>query len=90
MSVPAIEMRDVTKAFGALAVLRGVDLVVDRSEVVCLIGPSGSGKSTLLRCVNFIESYDAAVTRIGTLDEIDPAQKPELAGTAWPHHAHDL
>jgi polar amino acid transport system ATP-binding protein len=64
MSVPAIEMRDVTKAFGALAVLRGVDLVVDRSEVVCLIGPSGSGKSTLLRCVNFIESYDAGDIRI--------------------------
>ena len=48
------------KGFGAHEVLRGVDLSVERSEVVCLIGPSGSGKSTLLRCVNFLESYDAA------------------------------
>jgi polar amino acid transport system ATP-binding protein len=64
MSAPAIEIRGVSKAFGPLEVLRGVDLTVGRSEVVCLIGPSGSGKSTLLRCVNFIESYDAGEIRI--------------------------
>jgi polar amino acid transport system ATP-binding protein len=64
MSKPSIEIRGVTKAFGDLEVLRGVDLTVDPSEVVCLIGPSGSGKSTLLRCVNFIESYDAGEIRI--------------------------
>ena len=44
--------------------LRGVDLTVATSEVVCLIGPSGSGKSTLLRCVNFLETYDAGEIRI--------------------------
>ncbi|MBV8472254.1 MAG: amino acid ABC transporter ATP-binding protein [Hyphomicrobiales bacterium] len=54
-----IEIRGVRKRFGEHEVLRGVDLTVNRSEVVCLIGPSGSGKSTLLRCVNFLESYDA-------------------------------
>src|SRR5215813_5064645 len=64
MSTPAIEVRGVTKAFGKLPVLRGVDLAVERSQVVCLIGPSGSGKSTLLRCVNFIESYDEGEIRI--------------------------
>jgi polar amino acid transport system ATP-binding protein len=64
MSAPAIEIRGVTKAFGRLPVLRGIDLAVERSQVVCLIGPSGSGKSTLLRCVNFIESYDAGEIRI--------------------------
>src|SRR5690242_11379293 len=63
-SAPAIEVRGVTKAFGKLPVLRGVDLTVERSQVVCLIGPSGSGKSTLLRCVNFIESYDEGEIRI--------------------------
>jgi len=36
-------------------VLKGIDLVVHRGEVVCVIGPSGSGKSTLLRCVNLLE-----------------------------------
>jgi polar amino acid transport system ATP-binding protein len=64
MTAPAIEARGVTKAFGKLPVLRGVDLAVERSQVVCLIGPSGSGKSTLLRCVNFIESYDEGEIRI--------------------------
>ena len=46
------------KSFGALDVLRGVDLVVAEHEVVCLIGASGSGKSTLLRCVNLLEPID--------------------------------
>ena len=64
MTAPTIELKGVGKRFGALEVLRGIDLAVDNSEVVCLIGPSGSGKSTLLRCVNFLESYDAGEIRI--------------------------
>lgn len=47
------------KSFGALEVLRGIDLAVDEHEVVCLIGASGSGKSTLLRCINLLEPVDA-------------------------------
>ena len=46
---------DVHKRYGALEVLRGIDLTVQRGEVTCLIGPSGSGKSTFLRCVNRLE-----------------------------------
>ncbi|MBV8194081.1 MAG: amino acid ABC transporter ATP-binding protein [Candidatus Dormibacteraeota bacterium] len=49
----------VCKNFGRLEVLRGVDIEVDRSEVVCIIGPSGGGKSTFLRCVNHLEQLDA-------------------------------
>jgi len=64
MTVPMIEMRAVGKSFGTHQVLRGLDLEVARSEVVCLIGPSGSGKSTLLRCINFLESYDEGEVRI--------------------------
>ncbi len=64
MTKPMIEVRAVGKSFGAHQVLRGVDLDVAKSEVVCLIGPSGSGKSTLLRCVNFLESYDEGEVRI--------------------------
>jgi polar amino acid transport system ATP-binding protein len=48
----------VEKRFGRLQVLRGVELEVERGEVVCLIGPSGSGKSTFLRCVNHLERID--------------------------------
>ena len=55
---PMIEIRDVHKSFGALRVLKGVSVSVDRAEVVVVIGPSGSGKSTLLRCVNRLERVD--------------------------------
>jgi polar amino acid transport system ATP-binding protein len=48
----------VHKRFGRLHVLKGVDLVVERGETVCVIGPSGSGKSTFLRCVNHLEKID--------------------------------
>jgi polar amino acid transport system ATP-binding protein len=55
----ALVLDDVRKSFGKLEVLRGIDLVVEEHEVVCLIGASGSGKSTLLRCVNLIEPIDS-------------------------------
>ncbi len=59
MDVPILEIRGLEKRFGALHVLKGVDLIVRGKEVVCLIGPSGSGKSTLLRCINGLESPSA-------------------------------
>jgi len=49
----------VFKSFGRLEVLRGIDLTVQRQEVVWIIGPSGSGKSTLLRCINHLEKINA-------------------------------
>ena len=49
------------KSYGAHKVLKGIDLSVNRHEVVCLIGASGSGKSTLLRCVNALERIDSGV-----------------------------
>jgi polar amino acid transport system ATP-binding protein len=60
MSAPlAVQASGVRKSFGTLEVLRGIDLVVEPGEVVCLIGPSGSGKSTFLRCINHLERIDA-------------------------------
>ena len=50
-----LQLEGVHKRFGKLEVLRGVDLTVQRGEVVCVLGPSGSGKSTLLRCINLLE-----------------------------------
>jgi ABC-type polar amino acid transport system ATPase subunit len=55
---PAIEICNVEKGFGALKVLKGVNLSIASGEVVVLCGPSGSGKSTLLRCLNGLESTD--------------------------------
>ena len=54
-----VSLRGVSKRFGDLEVLHGIDLDVDLHQVVCLIGASGSGKSTLLRCVNLLERVDA-------------------------------
>ena len=57
-AAPLVRVRGLTKAFGANLVLRGVDLDVNRGEVVAVIGASGSGKTTMLRCVNLLERYD--------------------------------
>jgi polar amino acid transport system ATP-binding protein len=55
MSEPMIRIENLHKYFGKLEVLKGVDMSVDRGDVVVILGPSGSGKSTLLRCVNRLE-----------------------------------
>ena len=55
---------DVHKAFGALRVLEGVTVEIDRGEVLAIIGPSGSGKSTLLRCFNGLEEIQGGSVEI--------------------------
>ena len=56
---PIIKIEQLEKSFGGLHVLKGIDLEVNRGEVVCIIGASGSGKSTLLRCINLLEEADS-------------------------------
>jgi polar amino acid transport system ATP-binding protein len=53
-----IEIRDISKSYGALSVINSLTMSVEEHQVVSLIGPSGSGKSTLLRCINGLESID--------------------------------
>lgn len=60
-----IQLQNLKKSFGDLEVLHGIDLTIDKSEVVVLMGPSGSGKSTLLRCLTFLEEPSAGVIQIG-------------------------
>ncbi len=64
-SDPMIEVVDLHKSFGALAVLKGITLEVARGAVVALLGPSGSGKSTLLRCMNLLETPNRGRVRVG-------------------------
>jgi polar amino acid transport system ATP-binding protein len=59
MTEPMIKAEAVHKRFGRLEVLKGIDLEVQRKEVMCLLGPSGSGKSTFLRCINHLEKINA-------------------------------
>lgn len=58
-TTPMVKADRVCKSFGALKVLRGVTLEIDRGQVLCLVGPSGSGKSTFLRCINHLEQVSA-------------------------------
>lgn len=55
MTESIVRIQGLHKSFGDLEVLKGIDLEVDRGEVVVVLGPSGSGKSTMLRCINLLE-----------------------------------
>jgi glutamate transport system ATP-binding protein len=76
-AVPMLVMEKVSKSFGSLRVLHEVNLVVERGEVVVVVGPSGSGKSTLCRCVNRLEDIDAGRVFIDGVPL--PAEGRELA-----------
>ncbi|MBR0189644.1 MAG: amino acid ABC transporter ATP-binding protein [Clostridia bacterium] len=56
-----LEIKNFCKKFGEHEVLKGIDLTVEKGEVVSIIGSSGSGKTTLLRCINFLETPDIGV-----------------------------
>jgi ABC-type polar amino acid transport system ATPase subunit len=67
-----VEARAIHKHFGALHVLKGVDLVLAERELVFVIGPSGSGKSTLLRCLNRLEQPSSGSVIVDGVDMLDP------------------
>ena len=69
-----IETKNLTKSFGGLQVLKGVDLQVHQGEAIAIIGPSGGGKSTFLRCLNLLEEPDGG-------DVIFEGQKINQKGT---------
>ncbi|MCX7772074.1 MAG: amino acid ABC transporter ATP-binding protein [Clostridia bacterium] len=90
-----IEVKGVHKAFGKNEVLKGVDVTVEKGEVVVILGPSGSGKTTLLRCLNFLEKADAGAITIGdTHVSFKHATKKEIAAvrkkTAMVFQGHNL
>jgi polar amino acid transport system ATP-binding protein len=67
-----IRVSGLTKHFGKLEVLRGIDCAIGASEVVCVIGPSGSGKSTLLRCMNGLEEATGGEVLVHGVKVNDP------------------
>ncbi|MBN9489755.1 MAG: amino acid ABC transporter ATP-binding protein [Alphaproteobacteria bacterium] len=74
---PKIEISGLRKSFGALTVLRDINLHVEPGQVVALIGPSGSGKSTLLRCINLLVMPNSGHIRVGSDSfSFGPGSKP--------------
>ena len=67
-----LSLQAVTKSFGEMRVLKGIDLDVTEGEMICLIGASGSGKSTLLRCINQLEPIDDGRVWLDGLDISEP------------------
>jgi ABC-type Fe3+/spermidine/putrescine transport system ATPase subunit len=99
MSTPMVQAEGVHKRFGRLEVLQGINLEVQRGEVMCLLGPSGSGKSTFLRCINHLEKinsgrlsvdgelvgYREAGDKLHELHERDVARKRSEIGMVFQH-----
>ncbi|SEG81869.1 ABC transporter ATP-binding protein [Bosea lathyri] len=61
----AVSVKDLRKNFGALEVLKGINLEARKGDVISILGSSGSGKSTMLRCINMLEVPDGGEIRIG-------------------------
>ena len=77
-----LEAKNVRKNFGATEVLRGIDLQVEKGDVVAILGPSGSGKTTFLRCLNFLERADGGTLIFdGRTLDLSTAGKKEIAET---------
>ena len=60
-----LEIKNIHKSFGREQVLKGIDLSLEKGEVLAIIGSSGSGKTTLLRCINFLERADMGTVSVG-------------------------
>ncbi|MBK7921545.1 amino acid ABC transporter ATP-binding protein [Veillonella sp. YH-vei2232] len=66
-----IKLENVRKRFGKNEVLKGIDLHIEKGEVVVIIGPSGSGKSTVLRCMNYLEEPTSGTVIVDNMDLSD-------------------
>ncbi|MFJ7749688.1 amino acid ABC transporter ATP-binding protein [Arthrobacter sp. NPDC097144] len=71
-----LSVRGLHKRFGAVEVLKGIDLDIRRGQVVALIGPSGSGKTTVLRCLNGLEVPDSGIVHFADSTPVDFGAKP--------------
>lgn len=79
--MPMLEVKGIKKTFdGKTQVLNGIDISVNKGEVVAILGPSGGGKTTLLRCINFLETADSGtLTFDGKTYDLAKITKKEIA-----------
>lgn len=74
-----LELKGIHKSFGDNEILKGIDVTVEKGDVVVILGPSGSGKTTLLRCINFLERADRGTIKLdGTQIDCRTAHKKEI------------
>ena len=70
-----LEVKNLSKSFGRLNVLKDISFEVEKGQVVAIIGPSGSGKSTLLRCINQLEKADGGLINVCGVSMLAPDDK---------------
>jgi lipoprotein-releasing system ATP-binding protein len=70
-----IEVKNITKSFGSLQVLKGIDLHIDKGEVVSIVGPSGAGKTTLLQIIGTLDRPDSGTVCVDSIDTTTLGQK---------------
>ena len=77
--MPMLKINKLKKAFGEHLVLKGIDLNVEKGQVISIIGPSGSVKSTLLRCINYLEKPSEGLIEVDNqLIDIKKHQKKDI------------
>src|SRR5438874_11076504 len=87
-STPIIEARGVTKRFGKVEALAGLDLVIDPGQVVALLGPNGAGKTTFVRVLSTLIRPDGGTVHVGGHDvRREPNRVRALIGLAGQHAA---
>ena len=75
-----LEVKNLVKSFDRGTVLKGIDLTVDKGDVMAVLGPSGSGKTTMLRCLNYLEIADSGeMTFDGVLYDLSSSSKKDIA-----------
>ena len=70
-----IDIKNITKRFGSLEVLKGIDLHIDKGEVVSIVGPSGAGKTTLLQIIGTLDKPDTGSVCVDNIDTTTLSQK---------------
>lgn len=70
-----IDIKNITKSFGSLQVLKGIDLHIDKGEVVSIVGPSGAGKTTLLQIIGTLDKPDTGSVHVDSVDVTTFSQK---------------
>lgn len=83
--MPMVQVTQLRKSYGAHEVLKGIDLTVQKGQIIALIGPSGSGKSTLLRSLNLLESVNSGEIWLDGVQVNQP-----LKGLAFEHHINQV